>query len=428
MVNRVCQTNGKGQLLRLFTLIAVIGVQLIILASLYIPKRDVSAKNFSLRYHQFVYGRGTFITDDKSWKNEANRTSWAYSGKSRDFKDKSTQDPVLLPIVRSSCSQLNFSFASPILEPRFSHEDNGLFLLILIISGVGRSSFLKQRNAIRDTWLMDVPSTHSMKWKHVFLLGLSNDPKIDSKVRREADLHNDILVLNATDNYNNLIIKVLSGFRWAFMQVKPRFILKADDDVYIRLPHLMTWLKESASDSFYGGLAYGSGAPVRRDNGTELQNTVSLDCYAEERFRPYCAGPFYVISSNIVPFLFESMRQWAVFPVEDAFMGLLANASSIQPVKIPGFHLDDNITYHTNCFWASSIALGHHLDSTHLYYLQRKMYETDELQLSRNYSLCALHQIVRSICMILLHLALLVSFIVAVVYAVVMFRPYFPKI
>ena len=407
------------------------------LASFYIPKRNNKGRNYSRHYDQFIYGKDNLNLDgNASNKNGTGGISWIHSNKSRNINDNlfasasntsQIKDSIVLPMIRSSCSQFNFSFATPIEEPRSSDLENNLFLLVLIISGVGRTSFLDQRNAIRSTWLMNARNINSLKWKHVFLLGTSNDPAIDLEVQREAHFNNDILVLNSTDNYLNLIIKVLSGFRWAYMQIKPRFILKADDDVYIRIPHLITWLSKSENGKFfYGGYVYKDGAEVRR-NSTELENTLSLDCYPEERFPPYSAGPFYVISSMALPALFQVMRRRRVFPVEDAYMGLLANKSKIKPVTIPGFQLNDNVTYHKNCFLASKIAFGHHFDSAHLYYLRTKLLEIEELQLSQNFNVCRLHQLVMTLCMVLLYLVLLLSVIVALVFSFIMFLPYFTK-
>ena len=439
MIVRTHHAKRKGLLLRFFTLIVIIGLALFILASTDIPKRD---KNYNLEYHHFVQAKALFNSDSTN-ENEVNRSSyarshWVNNDKSRDFNNNlftrktftsQVNESIVLPIIQSSCSQFNFSIALPVLEPNFSHREKDLFLLILIMSGVGKTSFLDQRNAIRRTWLKSAGI--SKKWKHVFLLGRSNNPKIDSEIKREALFHNDILMFNSTDNYQNLITKVFSGFRWAFMQVKTRFILKADDDVYIRIPHLISWLNESGSDCFYGGHVYRSGAQVRRFSDPKLgmENAVNLDCYAEKSFPPYSAGPFYVISSNIVPSLFQSMRKWKVFPVEDAYIGVLANAGDVKPVKIPGFRVDhNNNTYHHNCLWASSIAIGHRFNAHHLHYLQSKLQETEELKLSRIYYLCLLHEIIMCIWIVALHLALLVTVIVVVLYTVVIFRPYFRKL
>lgn len=437
VLNLVSRVNRKGQLVRLFALTVIIGVELLVLASFYLSKRDNKARNYSLHHDQFIYGKDNLNLDgNDSNKNETGGNSWIYSSKSRNISDNlfasasntsQMKNSILLPMIRSSCSQFNFSFAAPIVEPRFTDLENNIFLLVLIVSGVGRT-YLDQRNAIRSTWLIHARNINSLKWKHVFLLGTSNDPAKDLEVQREAHFNNDILVLTSTDNYLNLIIKVLSGFRWAYMQIKARFILKADDDVYIRIPHLITWLSKSENGKFfYGGYVYEDGAEVRRRNSTELGNTLSLDCYPEERFPPYSAGPFYVISSMAIPALFQVMRRRRVFPVEDAYMGLLANTSKIKPVTIPGFQLDDNVTYHEDCLWASKIAFGHHFDSAHLYYLRTKLLEVEELQLSQNFSVCVWHQLFMTLRMVLLYLALLLSVTVALVFSVIMFLPYFTK-
>ena len=438
VLNLVSRVNRRGQLVGLFALTVIIGVELLVLTSFYIPKLNNKTRNYSLHHDQFTYGKDNLNLDgNDSNKNGTGGNSWIYSSKSRNINDdlfasasnaSHIKDSILLPMIRSSCSQFNFSFAAPIVEPRFSDLENNIFLLVLIVSGVGRTSFLDQRNAIRGTWLMNARNMNSLKWKHVFLLGTSNDPAIDLEVQREAHFNNDILVLTSTDNYLNLIIKVLSGFRWAYMQIKPRFILKADDDVYIRIPHLITWLSKSENGKFfYGGYVYEDGAKVRRRSSTELGNTLSLDCYPEERFPAYSAGPFYVISSMAIPALFQGMRRRKVFPVEDAYMGLLASTSKIKPVTIPGFQLDDNVTYHKNCLWASKIAFGHHFDSAHLYYLRTKLLEVEELQLSQNFSICMSHQLVMTLCKVLLYLTLLLSVIVAVLFFAIMFLPYFTK-
>lgn len=141
---------------------------------------------------------------------------------------------MLLPNIYSTCSQFNFSFSSAILEPDLSDEASNSFLFIVIMSGIGEEAFLEKRNASRSTWLKHGNRPSLRTWRHVFLLGRSRDQEVqvDAEIRRKAALHNDILLFSSVDNYDNLIIKVLSGFRWAYARTKPRFILKADDDVY----------------------------------------------------------------------------------------------------------------------------------------------------------------------------------------------------
>lgn len=433
IVNRTCFTKGKRQWMGLFIFLAIIGVELVVLANFYDKRKHNVRNNFESQYHEFVQGR-TFDAKS-STANEPDifsKSPLLHGDKLKDFKDnllsqrkfasRRNDDSVMLPMIQSSCSQFNFSFASPVLEPNFDDREE-VFLLTLIMSGVGKRSFKDRRNAIRRTWLRNI-TLNFKKLKHVFLLGRSDDPEIELETRREALYYNDILVLNSTDNYENLIIKVFSGFRWAFLQVKPQFILKADDDVYIRLPLLTKWLNESTSENFYGGRVYGDGAPVRRFEDEENANAVAKDCYPEERFPPYSAGPFYVISSSVVPSLFRSMRTRKVFPVEDAYLGVLANASNVNPVKIPGFQVHDNMIYHDNCLWASVIAAGHHFNVSHLYYVNAKLREVEQLELSPIYNYCRLHQTITFMAMVVLHLAFLGTVLVAFV---LIFRQYLRK-
>ena len=433
IVNRTCFTKGNRQWMRLFIFLAIAGVELVILVSFYDKREQNVRNNFESQYLEFVQGWTSFDAKS-STANESDifsKLPLLHGDKLKDFKDnllsqrkfasRRNYDSVMLPMIQSSCSQFNFSFASPVLEPNFDDREK-VFLLILIMSGVGKRSFKDRRNAIRRTWLRNI-TLNSKKLKHVFLLGRSDDPEIELETRREALYYNDVLVLNCSDNYENLIIKVFSGFRWAFLQVKPQFILKADDDVYIRLPLLTTWLNNSTSEKFYGGRVYGDGAPVRRFEDEENANAVAKDCYPEERFPPYSAGPFYVISSSIVPSLFQSMRTWKVFPVEDAYLGVLANASNVKPVKIPGFQVDDFMTYHDNCLWASVIAAGHHFNVSHLHYINAKLREVEQLELSPIYHHCRLLQTITFIGMVVLHLALLGTLVVVVL----IFRQYFRK-
>jgi len=344
-------------------------------------------------------------------KVNSHKTSEGKTGASRIEAIQYANDIEHLTVKSSTCSQFNFSFASAIIEPDLGDQKSNLFLFILIASGVGKRSFLDKRNAIRSTWLGYNDNASLKIWRHAFMLGRSEDDrKVGVEIRQEAGFYNDILQVNSTDNYQNLIIKVLSGFRWVFTQVKPQFILKADDDVYIRLPRLMPWLNESKRDNFYGGdinraplLSPGwlsnKGPPVRRKIDTQV-NAITRDCYMEDYFPPYSAGPFYVLSANTMSSLFQNMRKWKVFPVEDAYMGVLARASGLKPVEIPGFRVDNNQEIITcsnlfscnKCAWAWFVASGHNFSSSQLHYIHNKLQETDKLHLSRNFLLCLAHE------------------------------------
>ncbi|XP_068735806.1 beta-1,3-galactosyltransferase 1-like [Montipora capricornis] len=296
--------------------------------------------------------------------------------------------------VSSSCTQLNFSFSSVVVEPSVSAMESNLFMFVLVTSGV-TDKFSVKRNAIRNTWLKQTGP--NIWWRHAFVLGSveNGDGLSENEIKREAQRYNDILQFSSIDNYNNLVIKVLSGFRWAVTQVDPVFVLKADDDVYIRLPRLMLWLSNFGKSQFYGGqVTKGAiyvkdlGALVERFSGT---NNVSFDCYAEPRFALYPVGAFYVLSSDAIVSLFQKMRKWKVFPVEDAYLGVVARDIGLKPVDIPGFLIRNRHFPYLRCTWNSLLALGHKFTSSDFYYIESKFLETDKLNLSTNFCGCVVY-------------------------------------
>ena len=338
---------------------------------------------FYLYLHQYSGNRDKILMRDLN-KNtypgqKSNFISSLQMGRSADFLQNSTRYSSFKDI-RTQCSQLTFSFVSHITQPHFDERDTELFLLVLITSGV-RSSYVTRRNRVRDTWGNEVNHPASKDWKRVFLLGRTQT----TEILQEAAVFNDILVLNMTDNYDNLVIKVFSGLLWSVIHINPRFILKADDDVYVRIPHLISWLENYASDKLYGGHVIPDGARVNRS--VTWKNRVLKDCLAEDVFPPYCSGPFYVISSNILPSVFESVRKWTAFPAEDAYLGILARENGIKPVSITGFELRKLEDYGT-CNWASAIALGHRFDLSRLHYVEKKLQEFSRLP--RDYYKCLL--------------------------------------
>ena len=338
---------------------------------------------FYLHLHQYSSYKTQRLMRDLNRKTrsgqESNSTSSLPMDKSADLVQNSTRYSSFKNI-RTHCSQLTFSFVSHITQPHFHDRNTDIFLLVLITSGV-QTSYVTRRNRVRDTWGDEANHPASKDWKRIFLLGRTQAIEI----QQEAAVYNDILVLNMTDNYDNLVIKVFSGLLWSIIHMNPRFILKADDDVYVRIPYLITWLENYGSEKLYGGHVIPDGARVNRS--VTWKNRVLKDCLAEDVYPAYCSGPFYVISSNILPSVFESVRKWTAFPAEDAYLGILARENGIKPVSLTGFELRKLADYGT-CNWASAIALGHRFDLLKLQYVEKKLQETSRLP--SDYYMCLL--------------------------------------
>ena len=291
--------------------------------------------------------------------------------------------------VRSQCSQLTFSFASHVTQPTLHTNNTSIFLLVLITSGVGKL-YSERRNSVRNTWGDKSIKSGQRNWERVFVIGKALSAEHSEEIRQEAAFFEDILVLNMTDSYKNLVIKILSELLWSLIHVNPRFILKADDDVYVHVPGLLSWLDNYANnnyagDKLYGGFVIGDGE-VRR--GEQRKNRVARDCLAKDFYPPYCTGAFYVLSTDILPSLFKAVEIRPAFPVEDAYMGILAQEIGLQPVDIPGFYFRKKVTDYGRCDFASAIAVGHNLGLVEFIFVAKNLEQTK--QLPKSYYKCFL--------------------------------------
>ena len=331
-------------------------------------------------YHQDVKSKRIFTKEEE--------LEGRIKGISSSISDISTKYSGLKD-VRSQCSQLTFSFASHVTQPTFHTNNTSIFLLVLITSGVGKL-YSERRNSVRNTWGDKSIKSGQRNWERVFVIGKALSAEHSEEIRQEAAFFEDILVLNMTDSYKNLVIKILSEMLWSLIHVNPRFILKTDDDVYVRVPRLLSWLDNYANnnyagDKLYGGFVIGDGE-VRR--GEKRKNRVARDCLAKDFYPPYCTGAFYVLSTDILPSLFKAVERRPAFPVEDAYMGILAQEIGLQPVDIPGFYFRKKVTYYGRCDFASAIAVGHNLGLVEFSFVAKNLEQTK--QLPKSYYKCFL--------------------------------------
>ena len=331
-------------------------------------------------YHQDVKSKRIFTKEEE--------LEGRIKGISSSISDISTKYSGLKD-VRSQCSQLTFSFASHVTQPTFHTNNTSIFLLVLITSGVGKL-YSERRNSVRNTWGDKSIKSGQRNWERVFVIGKALIAEHSEEIRQEAAFFEDILVLNMTDSYKNLVIKILSELLWSLIHVNPRFILKADDDVYVHVSGLLSWLDNYANnnyagDKLYGGFVIGDGE-VRR--GEKRKNRVARDCLAKDFYPPYCTGAFYVLSTDILPSLFKAVERRPAFPVEDAYMGILAQEIGLQPVDIPGFYFRKKVTDYGRCDFASAIAVGHNLGLVEFIFVAKNLEQTK--QLPKSYYKCFL--------------------------------------
>ena len=228
-------------------------------------------------------------------------------------------------------------------------ETNGL-LLMLIISA---PFHLNERQVVRQTWLSYlVNNSRSLGPSNVrafkdptdaandlvihywFVCGhyYDNESDIEGAVKNESNVYGDILRLEYTESYILLVHKTLSSLRFA-SKMDVRFVLKIDDDVYLHFPRMIWWLRTaSLPEKLYGGYLLTKAKPIRKP----LHKWhVSKQHYNKTYFPPYCNGPFYFMSRAVVLEVLEaSFTEGSSFPLEDVFIGILAQKVGVKPIQL----------------------------------------------------------------------------------------------
>lgn len=172
------------------------------------------------------------------------------------------------------------------------------FFAIVIISAGGN---LDKRNTIRNTWLkLGTPDS-----KHVFVIGGAHIEYDSNKVQAEAQQYGDVLLLpNINDSYESLTSKVLHAFTYLKQFWKFEYLLKCDDDSFVRVSDLVSELRTRFHhiDNLYWGFFHGS-AHVKKKGRWKETKWILCD-----RYLPYALGGGYILSHSLIQFIAENRR------------------------------------------------------------------------------------------------------------------------
>ena len=285
----------------------------------------------------------------------------------------------LLVVTCMFCQTFLFNPHPANLDVGFDHilvpltsSSSPLFLLVFVISS--SSNFL-ERETIRKTWA-SAQIKINLSWTVVFVLGKPSDQATQGKIQEEANEKKDILQGDFLDNKKTLPLKTIMALRWA-SHVRSEYILKTDDDMYVNVARLTNWLRSRDSKRWlYAG--------KRRENATVVRlrlasYPVAYEEFSESQYPFYCYGGFYILSGNVLPKLYEAHEKHRLFPVEDAYVGVLARYVGMPSTNIyPRYLMLErgsrwkDIDYR-RCKFAEVFALGDSIDHRTMVHIHRTM-------------------------------------------------------
>lgn len=143
--------------------------------------------------------------------------------------------------------------------------------LVLIYSA---PKHFDQRNAIRETWASELKRHPNIRT--AFLLGSTEDAKVQRAIESESYLHADIIQGTYVDHYQNLTLKAKMMMTW-ILQFCPHvnFVFKSDDDTFVNVGNILKVMKNKSEDAIYGEL-HTSEQPIRNSSSKWYVASITL--------------------------------------------------------------------------------------------------------------------------------------------------------
>lgn len=197
------------------------------------------------------------------------------------------------------------------------------FLVILVISGANNHH---QRNTIRETWMSDAPANLVLT---KFVIGTNNlAEEVKKNIEREQFSHNDLLLLNGlTESYKNLTTKLMYSLQWVDQTVDYKFLLKVDDDSFVRVDQLLKEIPLKPPERLYWGFFDG------RAHVKKAGKWAEKDWFLCDRYLPYALGGGYVLSNDLVHYVSTNSKYLQEYLSEDVSLG-----AWLAPLRIERIH------------------------------------------------------------------------------------------
>lgn len=215
-----------------------------------------------------------------------------------------------------------FSTIGRLQEKTVEWEKPSYFLIILITTDPTKSA---TRNVIRETWL----SQSHPEVKHLFLVSIKGlIDEIQQDLQNENSQHQDMLILDDVfESYGTLAEKVLTGMQFVYSTYHFNFLLKCDDDSFVRVPLLLKELHKQPQKLLYWGFFKGGSSVFQKGKWKES------DWFLCDTYLPYALGGGYILSSDLVQFIANSAPLLQRYKSEDVSVGVW-----LSPLKLHRIH------------------------------------------------------------------------------------------
>ncbi|OAY69800.1 putative beta-1,3-galactosyltransferase 16 [Ananas comosus] len=192
--------------------------------------------------------------------------------------------------------------------------------VLLLVGVFSTGNNFKRRMALRRSW-MQYESIRSGDVAVRFLTGLHKNKQVNLELWQEAQIYGDIQLMPFVDYYSLITLKTVAVCILGTRILPAKYIMKTDDDAFVRIDEVVSILKKSDPHGLLYGLISFQSSPHRDEDSKWF---ISPEEWPSESYPPWAHGPGYIISRDIAKFIVQGHqeRTLQLFKLEDVAMGI----------------------------------------------------------------------------------------------------------
>lgn len=182
--------------------------------------------------------------------------------------------------------------------------------------------------------------------KTVFLIGKSLSS--EENIKKESEKFGDIVQGSFMDTYRNLTHKTIMGYKWLSEHcTHADFVVYKDDDFKMNFGNVMHQLKSHKDpNTLFIGFLLKNGKAIYRDPKHKWY--LSKTDYPNDTLPPYFPGGAYIVSTAIAKKLASNFHLVKWIPIDDVYIGLVAQTLNISLTHSKLFGIGDCKNYKTH--------------------------------------------------------------------------------
>jgi beta-1,3-galactosyltransferase len=245
--------------------------------------------------------------------------------------------------------------------------------LDLFIGVFSTANNFKRRMSVRRTW-MQYPAVKNGKVAVRFFVGLHKNQMVNEELWNEVKTYGDIQLMPFIDYYTLITWKTMAICTFGTQVVSAKFIMKTDDDSFVRVDEVIASLKQSkVKNGFLYGLINSDAKPHRDPNSKWYINPKEWE---EETYPPWAHGPGYVVSKDIATLIHKKYEsgQLKMFKLEDVAMGVWIANLKKDGLKVS--YVNEPRVYNEGC--KNNYVVAHYQNPRHMLCLWKILQEDKE--------------------------------------------------